>query len=116
MADRAIFLGWNRAVAGREKQALELFTKATEYFTKLQGEGKIESFEAVLLQAHGGDLNGFTLIRGEDEKLQAVKREDTFTELALESGYCLIGYGIADCVIGEGIVEVFSRWTKIIGA
>jgi hypothetical protein len=116
MADRAIFLGWTRAVSGREKQALEVFAKAHEYFTKLQGEGKIESFESVLLQAHGGDLNGFTLVRGEGEKLQAVKREERFMELAIEANYCVLGYGIIDCVIGEGITQGLSRLTKIIGA
>ena len=44
------------------------------YYTKLQERGEIESFEAVLLEPHGGELGGFLLLRGEAEKLDRVRR------------------------------------------
>ena len=44
MADRILFLGWNRSVTGREQQTVKLFEKTMEFFGKLQAEGKIESF------------------------------------------------------------------------
>jgi len=62
MANQALFLGWNRPARGREEQAMKLWGKTMEYYGKLQAEGRIESFEPVLLTAHGGDLNGFFLI------------------------------------------------------
>ncbi len=55
MADRVLFIGWNRAVVGREQQAMQLFQKVVEFYGKLQADGRIESFEPVLLSAHGGD-------------------------------------------------------------
>ncbi len=43
MADRILFLGWNRSVTGREQQALKLFEKGMEFFGKLQADDKIEN-------------------------------------------------------------------------
>ena len=115
MANAALFLGWTRAVTGREQQAMDLFAKGMEYYTKSKSEGKIESFEPVILSAHGGDLNGFILIKGDAEKLSAFRREDTFVEYAVEAGFCLQGFGVLDGYIGDSVTDFLSRWSKLIG-
>jgi hypothetical protein len=116
MADRAIFIGWNRPVVGREKQAMELWLKAMEYYGKLQADGKIESFEPVLLTAHGGDLNGFVFIKGDEEKLAKVRQEDTFIEYTMQAEYCLEGLGVIMGYVGEGAMDMFGRWSKLISS
>jgi hypothetical protein len=115
MADRLIFIGWNRTVVGREQQAMKLFQKAMEYYSKLQSGGKIESFEPVMLAHHGGDLNGFIILRGESKKLAEVREESTFVEYTIEGGYCLEGLGIVSGYTGEGMKDIFARWSKLIG-
>jgi hypothetical protein len=115
MADRLIFVGWNRPVVGREQQAMKLFQKAMEYYSKLQSGGKIESFEPLLLAHHGGDLNGFIILRGESKKLAEVREESTFVEYTVEGGYCLEGFGIVSGYTGEGMKDIFARWSKLIG-
>jgi hypothetical protein len=115
MANRVLFLGWNRPVVGREKHAMELWQKAMEYYGKLQADGRIESFEPVLLTAHGGDLNGFVMLRGDAEKLAEVRRDDTFIDFTIQAGYCLQGFGVVVGYVGEGLVDVFGRWSKLIG-
>ncbi len=115
MADRVLFIGWNRPVAGREQQAMQLFQKAVEFYGTLQAGGRIESFEPVLLAAHGGDLNGFFLIKGEAEKLGEVQRDETFLDLTIEAGYCLEGVGVIHGFIGEGVTDFLSRWSKLLG-
>ena len=115
MADRILFIGWNRAVVGREQQAMQLFPKTVEFYSKLQAEGRIESFEPVLLSAHGGDLNGFFLLKGEAKKLAEVREDETFIDMTVEAGYCLDGFGIVSGFIGEALTDVFSRWSKLIG-
>ena len=112
MANAALFIGWNRAIPGREQRAMDLFGKATENYVKSQSEGKIESFEPVLLSAHGGDLNGFMLIRGDAAKLSELRREDTFIEHLIEAGLCLEGFGVIEGSIGERITDVFARYMK----
>ena len=115
MADRVIFIGWNRAIAGREKQAMQLFQKSMEYYSNLQKDGKIESFEAVILAAHGGDLNGFIMLKGDANKLAEIREEDTFVESSIEAGYCLDGLGIVSGYIGEGVAKAMTQWSKLIG-
>ncbi|HSR30912.1 MAG TPA: hypothetical protein VLY63_10130, partial [Anaerolineae bacterium] len=73
MSYNVVFVGWDRAVPGRETASLELFQEFHVYLGGLQGQGTIDSFETVLLAAHGGDLNGFVLIRGEQGKLDAMQ-------------------------------------------
>jgi hypothetical protein len=116
MADRVLFMGWNRVVVGREKQAMQLFQKCLEYYTKQKKEGRIESFEPVLLSAHGGDLNGFWLLKGSAQKLEEIREESAFVDLIIEAGYCLEGFGVVSGYIGEGLTNLLSRWAKFASA
>ena len=113
MADRVLFIGWNRPVVGREQQAMQLFQKVMEFYAKLQADGRIESFEPILLGAHGGDLNGFFMLKGSAEKLAEIREDDTFMNQATEANFCLEGFGVIIGYIGEGLTDVFSRWSKL---
>ena len=115
MADRALFLGWNRPLPGREQQANELFQKSMQFYAKVLSEGRIESFEPVLLAAHGGDLNGFVLLRGEAGKLDALREDEEFGGFVIEAGHCLDGFGVVHAYIGEGLMKLMGRWAKVIG-
>ncbi len=115
MANNVLLVGWNRAVAGREQKALELFARVMEYYTNLQADGKIESFEPVILTSHGGDLNGFVLLRGDAEKLDRVRREEKFVNFTIEAGYLLQGLGVLDGYIGDGLNDVLTEHSKHIG-
>jgi hypothetical protein len=115
MADRILFLGWNRSVTGREQQAVKLFEKTMEFYGKLQAEGKIESFEPALLSAHGGDLNGFIILRYDVDKLAEVRQDETFISIIMEADYCLEGFGLILGFIGEGLTDVFARYSELIG-
>jgi len=115
MADRVILIGWDRPVVGREQRAMQLFQKSMEYYSKLQTGGRIESFEPVILSRHGGDLNGFIMLKGDEKKLAEIREEDTFIELTLEATLCLDGFGIVSGYIGKGVTDILSRWSKLIG-
>jgi len=113
MANAVIFLGWNRPSVGREQQAMQVFQKSLEFYTKLQTEGRIESFEPVILSSHGGDLNGFILLRGDAEKLSEIRRDETFVDIVIEAEYCVDGFGHVDGYIGKGLDDVITRWAKL---
>ena len=114
MSKSVIFVGWNRPSVGREKEAGENFNNFMGYVMQLQQEGVIDSFEPVLLSPHGGDLNGFILLRGEAEQLQAVKRSDTWMMYVTRAGLSTDGFGVVDGVTGEGVMEWMERWTSLI--
>lgn len=114
MADSVLFLGWNRPAVGREERAFNLWRDAMEFYGKLQSDGQIESFEPVILNAHGGDLNGFILIKGSRQKLDELRRDDTFMNFVTEGGLCLNDFGVITGYVGDGLADVFDRWARAI--
>jgi hypothetical protein len=108
MATGALLVGWGGAVRGREQKALQVFTEAIGYYTQLQQQGTIESFEPVLLEPHGGDLNGFVLIRGDREKLNALRTSEEFIRLYRRAGLLVDNMGIINAFIGEELQRLFA--------
>jgi hypothetical protein len=105
MADSAIFVGWGQVVRGREAKALAVFNETLTYYGGLQQAGTIESFEPVLLNAHGGDLAGFVLIRGERSKLDALKSSDEFLRNTYRANLIVENLGIIDASIGATLTS-----------
>lgn len=114
MADRVIFMGWNRPIPGREMMAAELMQKTLTYLGGLQGKGAFESFETVILSRHGGDMNGFILIKGTGEKLTALKNNDDFINLTMEGSIHLDGFGLVEGYVGDGVNDIMGRWVKLL--
>jgi hypothetical protein len=114
MANAALFIGWNKPVTGRETQALELFYTANQFWAQQQSEGRIESFEQIFLQPHGGDLAGFSFIKGDRAKLNTLKDSAEFQDLLMRCYHVLDGLGVVDAHIGEGVAAFVQRWQKTI--
>jgi hypothetical protein len=116
MADAGLFVGWGEAVRGREGQALELFDQVIAYYGRLQEEGTIESFEPVFLEPHGGDLSGFVLLRGDAEKLAALRVSDEFTQLSLRALLVVDNFGVVGADLAGRIQHQMEYYTEQIGA
>jgi hypothetical protein len=114
MADAAIVIRWNRVVPGREQQGLSIFGQSIEYYGSLQSEGAIESFEPVLLNPSGGDLNGIILIRGSLDQLDALKREERFIDLMMRAAHACEGLGVNDAYLEGELQRRMANWTQII--
>ncbi len=114
MSKDVIFVGWNRIIPGREKAAGEHFQEFMGYVIQLEQEGAIDSYEPILLTAHGGDLNGFVLLRGEISKLQELKRTDAWALHVTRAGMHIEGFGVINGVTGAGVMEWMERWTSLI--
>lgn len=103
MAVSGLFIGFGRAVRGREGQALDVFKEATEYYARLQQQGDIDSFEPVFLEPHGGDLAGFFLIRGDQDKLARIRTGDEFRRLNMRATLITEDFGVVGAGLGEQI-------------
>jgi len=115
MADAALFIGWGQVARGSEAKSLALFNEAMPYYVGLQQQGVIESFEPVLLSAHGGDLNGFILLRGERAKLDALKATEEFLRLNWRASMMLDNLGIIDAQIGASLATNLAIYGSLAG-
>ena len=103
MADSGLFIGWGEIVRGRETEAVEHFNATIEYFSGLQAEGTIESFEPVFLEPHGGDLGGFFFIRGDAEKLSALRADEDFEAVIQKATLIADKMGVVGAVMGAAL-------------
>jgi hypothetical protein len=115
MADAGLFIGWGQVVRGREKRALEVFNESVEYWGGLQGDGKIESFEVVLLAPHGGDLGGFALLRGSVEQMNALRADEEFERRVTRADLIVESQGVVDAVLGEGLGRSLGIYENEVG-
>ena len=102
-ADAGLFIGWGDVVPGREARSLEVFNETVAYYGRLQGEGRIQSFEISLLQPHGGDLAGFVLLRGTEDQIDAVQHEEEFQRNLTRASFIVNNLGVVPAALGEGI-------------
>ena len=116
MADAGIFIGWGQVVRGRERRALDVFNESIQYWGELQGDGKIESVEVVLLDPHGGDLAGFALLRGSAEQLASLRSEEEFQLRNTRADLIVDGLGVVDALLGEGIGNAMTTYQEEIEA
>ena len=108
MANAALFIGYGEAGPGRARQALQVFGEAMQYYGRLQQQGQIESFESVLLEPHGGDLSGFILLRGDRDKLNAVRYTEEFLRITNRATLAVQHIGIVSGFIGEEQNRLFQ--------
>lgn len=105
MADAGMFIGWGAPVRGREERGLEVFQEALALEATLQEEGAIESFEVVLLSAHGGGLAGFVLARGSQEQIAAVRQREDVMRLNTRAALIVEDFGVIDAFVNEGVAQ-----------
>lgn len=116
MSSNVIFMGWNRPTPGREALSAELFQETLQYLGGLQQAGTIQSFQPVLLAAHGGDLNGFILIQGDSAQLDALASSDEWFGQVTRAGLRLDGFGVIRGATGDLLMEWMARWSSSIPA
>ncbi len=115
MATGALFIGWGPNVQGRERQGLQVFNEGLQYYAGLQQRGEIESFEPVLLEPHGGDLYGFILIRGDQEKLARLRTDPDFQRLNTRAGLVVRNFGVVGAYVGEEQARLFGVYQQQLG-
>ncbi|HTQ67518.1 MAG TPA: hypothetical protein VMI13_02395 [Solirubrobacteraceae bacterium] len=108
MAEAGLFIGWGEPVTGREAKGLQVFAEALAYYGKAEQEGRIESHETAFLGPHGGDLAGFTLVRGSEAQMAALRVEDEFERVIARAGLVVQNLGVIDASIGDGVQDAVA--------
>ncbi len=112
MAQGALFIGWGTTVRGRERQALRVFGELLQYLGQQQQQGEVEHFEPVQLEPHGGDLNGFLLVRGDQEQLNRLRTSAEFQRLAQRSQLVVEAFGVVSAYVGQEQQRLYATFEQ----
>jgi hypothetical protein len=115
MADRVMFISWGENVAGREARGLEVFNEVVGMYGRMQQEGRIESFDVVLLGAHAG-LDGYMEVRGSAEQIAALRESDEFLQSMSDASLVVHQLRHVEGYTGAGIARVMSMYETSIAA
>jgi hypothetical protein len=113
MADRVLFISWGSPIPGREEHSLEVFNDAVGLYGRLQQEGKIESFDVVLLNAHS-ETNGYMELHGTHEQLDAVQENDEFRRTLIDAALVVEDLRVAEGVTNEGVARDMALYQEAI--
>ena len=114
MSSNVMPFGWNRPIPGREKMSAQHFQDFVGYLGGLQNKGTIQSFDVVFVEPHGGDLNGFFLIKGDSAKLDALTATTEWITHRLRATVHLEGSGFVRGVTGDEVMGRMALWTSLI--
>lgn len=114
MADRMLFIGWGATVRGREERALEVFDAAVGFYGRCQQEGRIESFDVILLEPHGGGLAGYMELHGSADQLNDLRQDEQFRRLMIDASLIVDELGIVDGFANEGIARELTLYREAI--
>lgn len=114
MAANVVLFGWNRSVPGRERLSAEHFGEFVQYLGGLQQAGAIQSFDVVFLDIHGGDMNGFFLIRGANDQLNDLVDSEAWVMHMLRAGLHMEEAGVVRGATGDLVMERMGQWVQSI--
>lgn len=109
MADRSLFVGWGQVVRGREERALEVFDETMGMYGRKQSEGKIESFDVMLLDPNGG-LDGFITVKGTAAQIDALREDPEWRRNIADAQMIVDDMTIAHGVCNQGIADEMAMY------
>jgi hypothetical protein len=113
MADRVLMISWGEPVRGREERALEVFNESLGLAGRMQQDGRIESFDVVLLNPNGA-ITGYLEIHGSAEQIVAVQEDAEFqrntvdASLIVENLRHVVGY------TNEGVAQQMAMYQEAV--
>jgi hypothetical protein len=116
VASNMVLFGWKRSLPGREQMSATHFQDFVAYLEGLQQSGAIGSWDSAFLNAHGGDLNGFFLIRGDPDQISSLIASDEWVNHMLRAGLHLDQPGAVTGAIGDLVNQRFAMWSSMIPA
>jgi hypothetical protein len=114
MGSNIVLFGWKRSIPAREKVSAQHFAEFVQYLGGLQHNGAIQTFETVFLDVHGGDLNGFFLIKADTAKLDALVSTTEWITHITRASLHLDGAGVIRGVTGNEVMERMALWGSVI--
>lgn len=100
-AEQGLFIGWGEVKQGREQAAGQVFHEALQYFQSQVQNGTLDDLQAVGLRVHGGELRGFFLLEGQEDKLQQMEQSQEFRRIINRANAVVDDLGVVPTVQGN---------------
>jgi hypothetical protein len=113
MADRVLFISWGENVHGREERGLEVFNETVGLYGRFQQEGRIESFDVVLLNPANG-LDGYLAVHGSAAQLADIKEDEDFRRGLMDASMIVQHLTVTDGYANEGIAREMEMYREAI--
>jgi hypothetical protein len=113
MADRMLFIGWGASVRGREERGLEVFNESIGFYGRAQQDGRIESFDVVLL-APNTDLGGYIELHGTAEQLAALRESEEFRRNLADASLIVDDLRQIEGFTNEGVAREMALYQESI--
>lgn len=111
MADRVLFISWGTPVRGREERSLEVFNEAVGLWGRMQQEGRIESFNIVLLDPNGS-MEGYVQIEGTAAQLAQVQEAEDFRRSLTDAALIVEDLRMIDGWCNEGVARQLTLFQE----
>ena len=111
MAERVLYVSWGQPVRGAEERGLEVFGDTLGLMGRMQQEGRIESFDVVLLEPNGG-VNGFVLVRGTAEQITALRADDGFRRSSAQASLIVDDLRHIEGFTNEGVAREMAMYQE----
>ena len=115
MADRVLFMGWRQPYRGAEEQAVQAFDETVGMIGRWQHEGRLESFEVVLL-APNADLGGYFTVRGTADQINELQADEEFQRATMRAQLAVEGLRHIPGAIGEGVARQMGWYREAAAA
>jgi hypothetical protein len=113
MADRVLMISWGEPVRGREERALEVFNESVGLFGRMQQDGRIESFDIVLLNPNG-EMAGYMLLHGSAEQIAALDQDEEFMRSTVDASLIVENFRHAVGYTNEGVARQMAMFQDAI--
>lgn len=110
MADRMLLVTWGMPVRGREERALEIFNEAVGLAGRMQQDGRIESFDVVLLEP--ADIGGFMQLRGSAAQIAALSEDEEFMRNTMDAQMICDDVRHVRGVCNEGVAQWMQMYQE----
>jgi hypothetical protein len=114
MADRVLMISWGEPVRGREERALESFGESMGLLGRMQQDGRIESFDVVLLNPNGF-ITGYVEVHGSAAQIAALDQDEEFQRNTVEASLIVENLRHTVGYTNEAVAQQMALYQEAVG-
>jgi hypothetical protein len=111
--ESGIMIRWGMPRQGREKEALDLYQKSAEYYSRLVAEGRLTYGEPFLLASGDSEVeSGFFLLKGDVANIFALLDDQQFRDLMARGSVLIEHFRFEMLAVGESIQRTLGEYQR----